>query len=256
MSIDFCGSCRTRLPSGADRCPLCGTSTRSGPTPPTLETDPSAGNGRSHAGPWARVTQGLYRWRRGPSFLKVVAILLVVVVVAGGTGLYLWSRTSTGSGQGVDITSVVFLTNDCQANLSVETTFSGPIPPGHPFSMPFVLRDNASPLTSCSVTSVTTGTPGFAAPGSIDPLVVCGGNRSVGEALDLRAPAGRFVGELVLRLGVNASAQCPSNGATSSGPPIFSTGLGTLVDRGGAQADLTRPAGILYVGAARRGDTR
>jgi hypothetical protein len=185
-----------------------------------------------------------------------VAILLVVGVVAGGTGLYLWSRTSAGSGQGVDITSVVFLTNDCKANLSVETTFSGPIPPGHPFSMPFVLRDNASPLTSCSVTSVTTSTPGFVAPGSIDPLVVCGGDRSVGEALDIQAPAGRFVGDLVLRLGINASAQCPSNRANSSVSLTFSSSLEAVVDRGGTKEDLTRQAGILFVGTAKRGDTR
>jgi hypothetical protein len=179
-----------------------------------------------------------------------------VGVVAGGTGLYLWSRTSTGSGQGVDITSVVFLTNDCQANLSVETTFSGPIPPGHPFSMPFVLRDNASPLTSCSVTSVTTGTPGFLAPGAIGPLVVCGGNRSVGEALDIQAPAGRFVGDLVLRLGVNASAQCPSNGAGPSGALNYSAGPGAVMDRGTTKEDLTRQAGVLYLGPAGRGETR
>jgi hypothetical protein len=185
-----------------------------------------------------------------------VAILLVVGVVVGGTGLYLWSRTSTGSGQGVDITSVVFLTNDCQANLSVETTFSGPIPPGHPFSLPFVLRDNASPLTSCSVTSVTTGTQGFVAPGALGPLVVCGGNRSVGEALDIQAPTGRFVGDLVLRLGINASAQCSSNRASTSGGLNFSAGPGAVVDRGTTKEDLTRQAGIPYPDPVRMGDSR
>jgi hypothetical protein len=106
------------------------------------------------------------------------------------------------------------------------------------------------------VTSVATSTPGFVAPGAIDPLVVCGGNRSVGETLDLQAPGGRFVGDLVLRLGVNASAQCPSNGASSSGSPNFSAGPGAVVDREGTQKTLTRQAGMLYIGPARRGDTR
>jgi hypothetical protein len=176
----------------------------------------------SPVAPWGRATQWIYRWRKSPYLLKVVTVLIVVAVVAGGSALYLWSRTSAGAAQGVDITSVVFLTNDCQSNLSVETTFSGPIPPGHPFTMPFVLRDNASPRTSCAISSVTTATPGFGAPGPIAPLVVCGGNRSTGEVLDLRAPTGRFVGALVLHLAINASAQCPSIGTISSEPSVSS----------------------------------
>lgn len=205
MSSVFCTHCGAANPAGASFCQFCGSAITPSPAAPL----PTAGAPAAPPAGWGGPAYGAPgsgaagyppppRRSRARTIVIVLAVIVVVILVLGVVS-YLLLPSATYA---INVTGINIFSSDdtCGLNGETATGFSANTSQAYPITFQITGNNTTNGGTAaCSISSVSTSTPGFSITGANVPLQVPV-NASPLLSFTVNCPSSAYTGVLTLQI--------------------------------------------------------